>query len=89
MLLSYVAVNPVPFFNINSVSVVALVYVTVNEIYAVGTLDFHNYYIFKNCMEIMDMILNNFYFVHFRFNTVSNLHIFQISSKNAPPFKMT
>ena len=36
MLLSYVAVKPVPFFNINSVSVVALVYVTVNEIYAVG-----------------------------------------------------
>ena len=38
-MLSYVAVNPVPFFNSNSVSVVGLVYVTVNETYAVGEGD--------------------------------------------------
>ena len=47
MLLSYVAVNPVPFFNINSVSFVALVYVTVNETYAVGDVILFGLY--PNC----------------------------------------
>ena len=39
-----------------------------NDLYAVGSLDFLNYYMVKQWMESMDMILNNGSFVQFRFN---------------------
>ena len=39
-----------------------------NDLYAVGSLDFLNYYMVKQWMETMDMVLNNGAFVQFRFN---------------------
>ena len=39
-----------------------------NDLYAVGSLDFLNYYMVKTWMETMDMVLNNGAFVQFRFN---------------------
>ena len=39
-----------------------------NDLYAVGSLDFLNYYMVKTWMETMDMVLNNGSFVQFRFN---------------------
>jgi len=39
-----------------------------NDLYAVGSLDFLNYYMVKQWMETMDMVLNNGSFVQFRFN---------------------
>ena len=38
-----------------------------NDLYAVGSLDFLNYYMVKQWMETMDMVLNNGSFVQFRF----------------------
>ena len=39
-----------------------------NDLYAVGSLDFLNYYMVKTWMETMDMVLNNGSFVQFRWN---------------------
>ena len=39
-----------------------------NDLYAVGSLDFLNYYMVKTWMETMDMVLNNGAFVQYRFN---------------------
>ena len=39
-----------------------------NDLDAVGSLDFLNYYMVKTWMETMDMVLNNGAFVQFRFN---------------------
>ena len=39
-----------------------------NDLYAVGSLDFLNYYMVKQWMETMDMVLNNGAFVQYRFN---------------------
>ena len=43
-----------------------------NDLYAVGSLDFLNYYMVKTWMETMDMVLNNGSFVQFRFNMRQN-----------------
>ena len=39
-----------------------------NDLYAVGSLDMLNYYMVKQWMETIDMVLNNGSFVEFRFN---------------------
>ena len=43
-----------------------------NDLYAVGSLDFLNYYMVKTWMETMDMVLNNGAFVQYRFNMRQN-----------------
>ena len=39
-----------------------------NDLYAVGSLDMLNYYMVKQWMETIDMVLNNGSFVEYRFN---------------------
>ena len=39
-----------------------------NDLYAVGSLDMLNYYMVKQWMETIDMVLNNGSFVQYRFN---------------------